>query len=222
MIADLAAVHRGSGASSSAAAAEVRQDDVARWGPLQLRNRIGSGRFATVYLAWDPVLQRDVAVKLLGDTGRLRKSSRKHVCLRACGTRTSSLFMEWIRTTALSGCGWSSSTGSRSPECWLTRGVLGPREAALIGLDLCRARRGGSQAPASLHRDIKAQNVMREAGGRIVLMDFGAGEMRADRTPSGACHGHPGLSSPLSSSTAPSATIASDVYSVGVVAVSTW
>ena len=26
-----------------------------------------------------------------------------------------------------------------------------------------------------LHRDIKAQNVMRETGGRIVLMDFGAG-----------------------------------------------
>jgi serine/threonine protein kinase len=26
-----------------------------------------------------------------------------------------------------------------------------------------------------IHRDIKAQNVMREAGGRIVLMDFGTG-----------------------------------------------
>ena len=59
------------------------------------------------------------------------------------------------------------------------RGVLGAQEAALIGIDLCRAVAAVHKA-GLLHRDIKVQNVMREAGGRIVLMDFGAGEIRAE------------------------------------------
>src|SRR5262249_14876964 len=48
-------------------------------------------------------------------------------------------------------------------------------EAARIGLALCRALSAVHEA-GLLHRDIKAQNVMREQGGRVVLMDFGAGE----------------------------------------------
>ena len=59
------------------------------------------------------------------------------------------------------------------------RGVLGAQEAALIGIDLCRAVAAVHKA-GLLHRDIKVHNVMREAGGRIVLMDFGAGEVRSD------------------------------------------
>ena len=54
------------------------------------------------------------------------------------------------------------------------RGVLSAREAALIGLDLSRALAAVHRA-GLIHRDIKAQNVMREQGGRIVLMDFGTG-----------------------------------------------
>ena len=43
-----------------------------------------------------------------------------------------------------------------------------------IGADLAQAL-GAVHDAGLLHRDIKAQNVMRETGGRIVLMDFGAG-----------------------------------------------
>ena len=39
--------------------------------------------------------------------------------------------------------------------------------------------------PGLLHRDVKAQNVMREAGGRIVLMDFGTGEDSRRHQPPG-------------------------------------
>ena len=56
-----------------------------------------------------------------------------------------------------------------------TRGVFGAREAALIGLDLCAAL-AAVHGAGLLHRDVKAQNVMRESGGRLVLMDFGTGE----------------------------------------------
>src|SRR5439155_25572190 len=53
-------------------------------------------------------------------------------------------------------------------------GLFGEREATLIGLDLCRAL-AAVHAAGIVHRDIKTANVMREEGGRIVLMDFGMG-----------------------------------------------
>ena len=57
-------------------------------------------------------------------------------------------------------------------------GAFGPQEAVLVGLSLCSALAAVHRA-GIMHRDIKAQNVMRETGGRIVLMDFGAGERPA-------------------------------------------
>ena len=62
-----------------------------------------------------------------------------------------------------------------------TRGAFGAREAAGIGQDVCAAL-AAVHAAGLLHRDVKAQNVLRESGGRIVLMDFGTGE---ERTPAG-------------------------------------
>src|SRR5687768_1344871 len=49
---------------------------------------------------------------------------------------------------------------------------FGPQEAALIGLDVCRAGAAVHQK-GLVQRDIKAQNIMREEGGRVVLVDFG-------------------------------------------------
>jgi len=53
-------------------------------------------------------------------------------------------------------------------------GSLSAREATLVGIDLCGAL-AAIHAAGLIHRDVKAQNVMREAGGRIVLMDLGTG-----------------------------------------------
>jgi serine/threonine-protein kinase len=65
--------------------------------------------------------------------------------------------------------------GQSLEEVLQARGPFGAREAALIGLDLCAAL-AAVHGAGLLHRDIKAQNVMRESGGRLVLMDFGTGE----------------------------------------------
>jgi hypothetical protein len=68
-------------------------------------------------------------------------------------------------------------------------GVRNPKEAAVIGQDLCRAM-AAVHATEIVHRDIKAQNVIRQSKtGQIILMDFGAGEAmdadRAGRRPTG-------------------------------------
>ena len=54
---------------------------------------------------------------------------------------------------------------------------LDAEDAADIGIALCEALEA-VHAAGVIHGDIKAQNVIREAGGRIVLMDFGAARLR--------------------------------------------
>jgi serine/threonine-protein kinase len=61
--------------------------------------------------------------------------------------------------------------GETLAEIVLDKGPMSAREVAGVGIDLCRAL-AALHAEGLLHRDIKAQNVMREVGGRIVLMDF--------------------------------------------------
>ena len=56
-----------------------------------------------------------------------------------------------------------------------------PVRRSYVGQELCRALAAVHLANL-LHRDIKAQNVMRASdGGRIILMDFGAGEFATCR-----------------------------------------
>jgi serine/threonine-protein kinase len=96
------------------------------------------------------------------------------------------------------------------------RGVFSAREAMLIASDLCRALSAVHKA-GLLHRDLKAQNVMREDGGRIVLMDFGTGRelVPAGPEPVRDFAGTPLYLAPEILRGKP-ATARSDVYSLGV------
>src|SRR5262245_34984928 len=56
-IASIAAMHRSS-------VDPARPDRITTWGSLVLIDAIGAGRFGEVHRAWDPQLQRQVALKL--------------------------------------------------------------------------------------------------------------------------------------------------------------
>jgi TolB-like protein/tetratricopeptide (TPR) repeat protein len=151
------------------------------WGPLEIRSEVGSGTFGTVYRAWDARLEREVALKLLNAVqpeadhhatavvkeGRLLAQIRHPNVVTVygadCFDGRVGIWMEFVQ-------------GRTLREIQRESGPLSPQEAALVGLDLCRAL-AAVHAAGFLHRDVKAQNVMRESGGRIVLMDFGAGEV---------------------------------------------
>ena len=69
---------------------------------------------------------------------------------------------------------WMELVRGRTLEQTLeVQGALSAREAANVGLDVTRAVAAVHRV-GLVHGDIKATNVMREAGGRTVLMDFGA------------------------------------------------
>ena len=216
LLATVASVHRAADDSTRDPRAELESEPVRMsWGPLKLRRTIGTGSFATVHLAWDPRLEREVALKLLHRSpssasvireGRLLASIRHPNVVNVYGVDefddAVGLWMELV-------------DGLTLKQTLQQRGVFGAYETALIGTDLCRAVAAVHKA-GLVHRDIKAQNVMREAGGRIVLMDFGAGEVRGRqgdpwRRPTGT----PLYLAPEVLRGEP-ATVVSDIYSIGV------
>ena len=186
------------------------------WGPLEIRRTIGHGRFGTVHVAWDPSLEREVALKILRSADQSAAVIREaRLLARVRHPNVVTVYGVDQHDEAV-GLWMELIEGLTLRQVLAVRGVLGAQEAALIGIDLCRAVAAVHKA-GLLHRDIKVHNVMREAGGRIVLMDFGAGEDRSDpsRVVQGLI-GTPVYAAPEIFSGAPP-MIASDVYSVGVV-----
>ena len=107
-------------------------------------------------------------------------------------------------------------TGKTLDQIVRAQGTLGAHEAMMIGQSVCRAMSAVHGANL-VHRDIKARNVMRADGGRIVLMDFGAGQALRDRSGAGRgdVHGTPLYMAPEALAGRPGA-VATDIYSTGV------
>jgi tRNA A-37 threonylcarbamoyl transferase component Bud32 len=167
-----------------------------QWGPLQVIERIGTGSYGEVYRAIDPTLQREVALKLwrlerfgtnvaadfLNEARRLARVRHPNVLVVYGADEHGGRIGVWTELLH----------GKTLEECLQEQGPLGAHEAALIGMSLARALAAVHQA-GLVHRDVKTTNAMREAGGRIVLMDFGtvreqagelAGELSSPGTPS--------------------------------------
>jgi serine/threonine protein kinase len=161
------------------------------WSALRLLEKVGEGAYGEVYRAWDTRLDREVALKLLRrqdsvparvasaviDEGRMLAQVRHPNVVTVHGADRSGgrvgLWMEFIH-------------GRTLEQVLRERGPFGAGEATLMGLDLCRALSAVHRA-GLVHRDIKAHNVMREDGGRIVLMDFGTGLDHTDDSHDPAC-----------------------------------
>jgi Flp pilus assembly protein TadD len=169
-----------------------------------------------VYRAFDPALQRHVALKLLLP-GRLTQEQELNSLLREARAIAQ---VRHPNVAPVYGIDrhegrlgfWSDFVqGKTLSEILATHGSMGAREAALIAIDVCRAA-GAVHAAGFLHRDIKTGNVMREEGGRILLLDFGLTHARGTDEDSS---GTPAYMAPELLRGEP-ATIASDIYAIGV------
>jgi serine/threonine protein kinase len=188
--------------------------EIRRWGHLEILGKIGAGSFGEVYRARDPWLDRIVALKLIRASGspyaltegrllaRVRHPNVATVHGTAYHDGRFGLWMEFLEGTTL-----AEQIGARGP--------FDPREAAEIGVDLCRAL-AAVHAQGIIHRDIKAQNVIRETGGRIVLADFGIGvDLRDESSRELPLSGTPLYMAPEALATRTASTL-SDIYSLGV------
>ena len=196
-------------------AAETPADAPRTWRHLVLFEPLGDGAFGSVYRGWDPRLEREVAVKLLRrdahpthaplaearHLARIRHANVVVIHGADEDDRQAGIWMEYI-------------DGQTLAAMIRDHGVMSAREVVGIGLDLCLAL-SALHAAGLLHRDIKAHNVMREVGGRIVLMDFSGARALAPGQDTEVFSGTPLYMAPELFEGAP-ATTSSDVYSLGV------
>lgn len=153
-----------------------------RWGSMVLKEKLGSGASADVYRAYDSRLDCDVALKLFrkqtgGNREQIgRKLREARMLARVRHDHVVQVFGADEHDGRLGM--WMQLVEGRTLEQELAeRGRWSGREAALAGQELCRALAAVHSAGFT-HGDIKAHNVVREDGGRLVLMDFGAGRTR--------------------------------------------
>ncbi|HET9371296.1 MAG TPA: protein kinase [Vicinamibacterales bacterium] len=200
----------------SAATTETASFESRRWGHLEVFEEIGRGGYGTVYRAHDTQLDREVALKLYragSDTARVIDEGRKLAKVRHPNVVTvygadvvdgvAGIWMEYIRGRSLG-------------HVIRTSGPMSAGEATAIGLELAGALAAVHHA-GLVHRDVKAQNIMREEGGRIVLMDLGASAVSApagDVTPRDVI-GTPDYMAPELFDYRP-ASRQSDIYGLGV------
>ena len=105
--------------------------------------------------------------------------------------------------------------GQTLDDIMRSQGRMSAVEAVLVGQDVCEALATVHHAHF-VHRDVKTKNVVREHGGRFILMDFGAGrDVARERTNGDDMIGTPLYMAPEVLAGSP-ASPGSDVYSVGV------
>jgi hypothetical protein len=187
------------------------------WGSLTLIEPIGEGSAGTVYRAFDADLEREVALKIMRADDAVgpeppRAVREARLLARVRHRNVVTVFGAEHRDGQIA-VSMELVTGKTLNEWVREHGPFSDREAAQIGSDLCRAL-AAVHAAGLLHGDIKAHNVMREQGGRIVLMDFGTGRDILD-IPEHDLAGTPLYLAPEVLGGQPRSR-ASDIYSLGV------
>lgn len=195
----------------------------ASWGHLVGLQRAGSGSFGEVFRAWDPTLDREVALKLRrADEGQGLPSGREFVAEARRHAR-----VRHPNVLAIHGAGYHDGKAGLWAD-WIEGEVLSRRIERRPGLSLDQVLAIAESLASALqavheagivHGDVKASNVMLDQRGHAILMDFGAG-FRSEEQRHLPAAGTPGYLAPEAlspSSTTPAALgPALDLYALGV------
>jgi eukaryotic-like serine/threonine-protein kinase len=183
------------------------------WGPFVLREEVGRGGFGIVCRGFDPATDREIAVKLYRGrelpaeprlVGQVRHPNVVTVHGAAVHDGKPGIWMEFV-------------SGRTLADRVQSEGPLPPRDVTRIGIALCQALAAVHTAGV-VHQDVKPRNVMEETGGRIVLMDFGAGLSSRERGEGANARRFSGTPLYMAPEVVGGATpsVHSDVYSLGV------
>ncbi len=166
-------------ACRTSTSALVRGEGIApRFGRYQLQTVLGTGGMGIVYRAWDPELARAVAIKivrrasdaqhrarLVREAQSLARLSHANVChVYDVGTEGDEVWLAMELVNGVTLRAWADDRPAREIVRALRDVAIGLAAAHRVGL---------------VHRDVKPENVLVEAGGRAVVTDFGLARIDA-------------------------------------------
>jgi serine/threonine protein kinase len=185
-------------------------------GRFELQRKLGQGAQATVWLAHDARLDRDVALKLLtspdpaGDLGEWLHEAR--AVSRMTHPHIVPVFDADVQE-AQRYLVFEYVPGPTLSQHLRERGALPPREAVMLMLGVLDALHAAHSA-GIVHRDLKPSNILLDAQGRARVMDFGIAARIASARDSRIC-GTPGYMSP-EAARGEAPTPAMDVFAAGM------
>lgn len=188
-------------------------------GRFELRRELGRGAQASVWLAHDPRLEREVAVKLLADPASWAASGWLDEA-RAVSRLTHPNIVPVFEADDSGGRPYlvfEYVDGPTLAAAMRERGPWPAREAVTLLLGVLDAL-AAAHAQGVVHRDLKPSNVLLGRDGRARVMDFGiaARVAGAGAVNDGRIVGTPGYISPEAARGA-APVPAMDVFSAGVV-----
>ena len=192
-------------------------------GHYSLREPLGSGGTAEVFLARDEVLERDVALKILKEqyadnvnfVERFRREARSAASLNHPHII---VVYDWGRSVDGTYCmAMEYASGGTLKDHILEDGPLPPRKAAKVASHIAEGL-GFAHERGVIHRDVKPQNVLLSEAGDAKVADFGIAQAASATTTSRSnlILGTAGYMSPEQAEGGRVGP-ASDLYSLGVV-----
>lgn len=193
-----------------------------RIGRYKIVEVLGQGGMGTVFRAWDPMIQRDVAIKLLPEelsrsetavqrfliearsAGRLNHPNA--VAIYEIGQEGTShyLVMEYV-------------PGGSIDNAMRQTGPLSAVEASRVAADACKGL-VAAHAVGLIHRDVKPANLLRADDGTVKVADFGLAKIKEMGSPTitdpNNVMGTPNFMSPEQCESGP-VDARSDIYSLG-------
>lgn len=195
-----------------------------RLGRFEIRRELGRGRFGVVFLAWDPQLQRQVALKVPQFDAALDAELRERFRGEAlsAGKLQHAGIVPVFEVGQHAGVDYLAMAyidGETLAER-LQNGPLPPADAARLTIGLATAIHHAHEQGV-IHRDLKPSNVLLDKQERPHVTDFGLARRLSDSamraTATGQVLGTPAYMPPEQATGRGDIGPASDVYSIGVI-----
>ena len=172
-------------------------------GPFRIIGRLGRGGMGEVFRGVDPGLDREVAIKVLGQSGRLTQEridrlAREARTLAALDHRSIAAIHSFGTSDTLGPFFVMELVPGEDLGKLLIREPFEWRTALRISVEVADAL-GTAHARGIVHRDLKPSNVMLRPDGSIKVLDFGLAASPGEtvRASDGSSvHGTPGYMSP--------------------------
>ena len=188
----------------------------------EILQRLGEGGMGAVYKARDSELERLVALKVIrpdlaGNPEILRRFKQELILARQVTHKNVIRIFDLGMAEGRKFITMDYIEGRDLKSILVERGKLPPEEAASIIVQVCRGLEA-AHTEGVVHRDLKPQNIMVDANGRVWVMDFGLARSMemAGLTRTGALMGTPDYMSP-EQARGEKVDARSDLFSLGII-----